>query len=63
MNLHRMQLVLKVAELRSFTAAAEALKIPQPSLSQSILSLEKELKVVLFNRSTSPVSLTRAGEI
>ena len=63
MNLHRMQLVLKVAELRSFTAAAEALKIPQPSLSQSILSLEKELKVALFNRSTSPVSLTRVGEI
>ncbi len=63
MNLHRMQLVLKVAEFRSFTAAAEALKIPQPSLSQSILSLEKELKVALFNRSTNPVSLTRAGEI
>lgn len=63
MNLHRMQLVLKVAEFRSFTTAAEALKIPQPSLSQSILSLEKELKVALFNRSTNPVSLTRAGEI
>ena len=33
MNLHRMELVLKVAEFRSFTKAAEALKIPQPSLS------------------------------
>ena len=41
MNLHRMELVLKVAEFRSFTKAAEALKIPQPSLSQSILSLER----------------------
>lgn len=63
MNLHRMELVLKVAEFRSFTKAAEALKIPQPSLSQSILSLERELGTQLFNRTSNPISLTRAGKI
>lgn len=63
MNLHRMELVLKVAEFRSFTKAAEALKIPQPSLSQSILSLERELGTQLFNRTSNPISLTHAGKI
>lgn len=58
-----MQLVLKVAQMQSFTKAANALKVPQPSLSQSIFALEKELGVALFNRSTNPISLTHAGEI
>lgn len=63
MNFRHMQLVLKVAQMQSFTKAANALKVPQPSLSQSIFALEKELGVALFNRSTNPISLTHAGEI
>lgn len=63
MNLRHMELVLKAAELKSFTKAANALKVPQPSFSQSILNLEKELGVPLFDRSTNPISLTNAGQI
>lgn len=63
MNLRHMELVIKIVENKSFTKAANALKIPQPSLSQSILSLEKELGTPIFNRSTNPISLTNAGEI
>ncbi|WP_297937322.1 LysR family transcriptional regulator [uncultured Campylobacter sp.] len=63
MNLRQMELVLKVASEKSFTKAANALKVPQPSLSQSILNLEKEIGMPLFNRGTNPISLTNAGEI
>lgn len=41
MNFRHMQLFLKIAKLQSFTKAANELKIPQPSLSQSIFALEK----------------------
>lgn len=63
MNFRHMQLFLKVAQLQSFTKAANELKIPQPSLSQSIFALENELKTTLFNRNTNPITLTKAGEI
>lgn len=63
MNFRHMQLFLKVAKLQSFTKAANELKIPQPSLSQSIFALENELKTTLFNRSTNPITLTEFGEI
>ena len=63
MNFKQMQIVIKVAEEKSFTKAARKLKISQPTLSKSILSLEKQLGVTLFNRSQSPISLTDAGEM
>jgi len=52
-----------VAKLKSFTKAAQKLKIAQPSLSQSINILEKQIGVPLFDRTTTPISLTHAGEI
>lgn len=62
MSLRQMELVLKLAELKSFSKAAKALKISQPSLSQSIATLEKELGVKLFERAT-PLLPTSEGEI
>jgi LysR family transcriptional regulator, benzoate and cis,cis-muconate-responsive activator of ben and cat genes len=50
-----------VAEARSFTAAAKQLHMAQPPLSSAIKKLEKELDVVLFNRTRSGVLLTPAG--
>lgn len=62
MSLRQMEFVLKIAEYRSFTKAANKLKITQPSLSHAILSLEENLGLTLFDRTT-PIKLTRAGEI
>ena len=55
--------VRTVAEEGSFSKAAGKLFISQPSLSANILRAEKEYDVSFFNRNTSPVSLTYAGEI
>lgn len=63
MNPRHIQYVLTILECGSFTAAANKLYIAQPSLSQSIISLEKSLGITIFNRSTSPITLTKAGEL
>ncbi len=47
----------------SFTKAAKALYISQPSLSAAISRLEKELGFRIFDRSTIPCSLTAEGRI
>ncbi|MBY0273318.1 MAG: LysR family transcriptional regulator [Alphaproteobacteria bacterium] len=54
---------VSVAELKSFTAAAYALNITQPSISQQIADLEKTLGFSLFKRSSRSVKLTVAGEV
>ncbi len=50
-----------VARHRSFTKAAEELRIAQPAVSQQIQALESELGFKLFDRTHQEVSLTRAG--
>ncbi len=50
-----------VAEKRSFTAAAEELRISSPAISKIISQLEKKMKVTLLTRTTRTVSLTEAG--
>ncbi|MCD7855062.1 MAG: LysR family transcriptional regulator [Clostridiales bacterium] len=54
---------LKVVEEKSFSKAAKLLYISQPSLSQYIGRLEASLGTTLFDRSSSPLTLTYAGEI
>lgn len=51
-----------VAELRSFSRAAEHLGITAPLVSRQISALEKHLGIRLFNRSTRKVELSEAGE-
>lgn len=63
MSMKQIECVVMVAKLKSFTKAAQKLKIAQPSLSQSINILEKQIGVPLFDRTTTPISLTHAGEI
>jgi LysR family transcriptional regulator, carnitine catabolism transcriptional activator len=53
---------LAVANSGTFTAAAAALNIAQPSLSQTVQGLERELGVKLFNRVKQGARLTSAGE-
>ena len=62
MQLHQMRYVLEAAKKKSFSAAAKSLYLSQPSLSQQILHLEKELGIALFERHSKSVSLTEAGE-
>ena len=63
MNLHQLKYVLTVAKERSFSKAAAELYITQPSLSRFIISWEDQLGAKVFDRSTSPLGLTAAGEI
>ena len=53
---------LAVAEMESFTKAAERLMLTQPAVSQHIRQLEKELGVTLFHRGKGAIRLTEAGE-
>lgn len=62
MNTRQLQYVIMLAETRNFSQLAEKLNISQPALSKQILHLEKELGVRLFDRNTSPLKLTPAGE-
>lgn len=61
MEIHQLRYFAKVAELGHFTRAAEACNVSQPSLSQQILKLEKELKRPLFERLGRKIRLTEAG--
>lgn len=51
------------AELQNFTQAAKQLYMTQPAFSRLIASLEMELGVKLFNRTTRTVRLTPEGQI
>lgn len=55
--------LMAVAEHHSFTRAAEALYVSQPTLSQQIKLLEEALDVQLLDRSGRDVRLTEAGEV
>ena len=50
-----------VADVGTFTAAAQRLRIAQPVLSVHIRELERELGAKLFDRTTRRVELTNAG--
>lgn len=63
MELRQLHYVIKIAEEKSFSRAAEKLHIAQPSLSQQCAKLEKEIGVLLFQRSTNAVELTHAGRL
>ena len=63
MGLKQLVYMLKVAEEKSFTKAAQKLNIAQPSLSQYILNLEQSLGIALFDRTINPIMLTHAGEV
>ncbi len=57
----QLKVFLKVAEYQSFTQAGEALFLTQPAVSLQVKSLEKDLKVALFERTGKKILLTEAG--
>lgn len=62
MNTQQLKYVLTLWETRSFSAAAEKLFVSQPSFSQYIAKIEKQLGTTLFDRTTKPISLTESGK-
>jgi DNA-binding transcriptional LysR family regulator len=62
MDLRQLEYVVAVADEGGFTAAADAVNVAQPSLSQSVRALEAELGVDLFHRVGRGVVLSSAGE-
>src|SRR3954462_4998704 len=63
MELHQLRYALAVAETGNFTRAAERSHITQPSLSQQIINLEREVGHKLFHRLGRKAVLTEAGAV
>lgn len=61
MQLQQLRYFTAVAETRHFTQAARREHVAQPSLSQQIRALERELGAELFHRARGHISLTDAG--
>lgn len=62
MNLRALQYLVKLAELRHFSRAADACFVSQPTLSTQIRKLEGELGVQLVERAPRNVKLTPVGK-
>ncbi|WP_274564409.1 LysR family transcriptional regulator [Streptomyces spiramyceticus] len=62
MQFQQLRYFVAVAETLHFTHAAEEVHVSQPSLSQQIRALEKELGADLFTRARGNIALTDAGE-
>ena len=63
MEMQQLRYFVKLAELGSFTRAAEACFVSQPSLSQQIAKLEEEVGRPLFERLPRGAKLTDAGRL
>lgn len=62
MNTRQLQYAVELSKTLNFSTVAERLGISQPALSKQILHLESEIGVKLFDRSTTPLTITPAGE-
>lgn len=62
MDFKQIEAFINVAKYKSFSKAANSSFLSQPAISSHIASLEKDLKVQLFDRTSKEVALTPAGE-
>lgn len=62
MTLQQLKYVITVAEIGTITEAADRLYISQPSLTNAIHELEKEMDIQIFNRTNKGINLSREGE-
>lgn len=61
MNIQQLEYIVAVERLGSFSKAAEACFVTQPTLSMMVQKLEEELNLTLFDRSKQPIIVTDAG--
>jgi len=61
--LNKYEYFLEIERQRNISKAAEFLYVSQPTLSKYLSKLESELGVTLFDRSVSPLKLTKAGAL
>jgi DNA-binding transcriptional LysR family regulator len=62
-DLRQLEIFVKVAERGSFSKAAEALFLTQPTVSEHVRALEDELGLRLLDRLGRGATLTRAGQL
>ncbi|MEW6570793.1 MAG: selenium metabolism-associated LysR family transcriptional regulator [Nitrospirota bacterium] len=60
---HKLKVFCTVAETKSFSKTSEIIHLTQPAVSLQIQALEEKYETKLFDRSSSTVILTPAGEI
>lgn len=65
MDFRQLEVFLAIVKFKSFSKAAEHLYLTQPTVSNHLFNLERDLDTVLINRSRSnkDISLTKAGEL
>ena len=62
MTLQQLKYVITVAETGTITEAAKKLYISQPSLTNAIHDLEKEMNVEIFHRTNKGIDISKEGE-
>lgn len=62
MTLQQLKYAITVAETGTITEAANKLYISQPSLTNAIHELEKEMNIIIFNRTNKGISISKEGE-
>jgi len=60
---HKLKVFCTVAETKSFSKTSEIIHLTQPAVSLQIQALEEVYETKLFDRSSSTVTLTPAGEV
>ncbi|MDM5212836.1 LysR family transcriptional regulator [Peribacillus sp. NJ4] len=63
MDLRQLRYFTTIVQEKNYSQAAKILHISQPSLSNAIMKLEKEVSLQLLERNTRGLELTEAGEI
>ena len=62
MTLQQLKYIITVAETGTITEAANQLYISQPSLTNAIHELEKEMNLTIFNRTNKGITISKEGE-
>ncbi len=61
MRVKDLKIVTTICRTGSFSKAAEALGVTQPAVSQAVKRVEQELELRIFERASSPISLSSEG--